>query len=385
MGRRTTYPGLDLIRLAAAVSVAFYHYGFYHPTSEGGAVHQWASSGWCGVHIFFVISGFVIAFSASRKSASEFVRSRAARLYPSAWLCATITMILAPVPLIDYLRSLVLFPIGPWVSGVYWTLAVEIAFYALIALSLWRRWSLHAIALVLGWFSVLCWVIRLSGLVLPVGPFGHYGCYFALGMLLFERRSPVSAIVFYVAGIEGVYFAAADLGFGFAAPFVWAAGTVLCVGVAFFNEAMIRLTSSWPTRTIGLMTYPLYLIHDSFGSASLRIGMVPALAVSLATAFAILPLETAIRAALRRIPVHSAASVKVIDAARNLCRRIGGRCAWILPVAPFGGVRRNPQGRGQLPVISLGMDVRQPEPLSGRTGEENAEGVGRRPEEGEQC
>jgi hypothetical protein len=135
-----TYPGLDLIRLVAALMVAMYHFAFFHPLhNHWPTVYQSADWGWCGVQVFFVISGLAIA---------------------------------------------------------------------------------------LGSFSALAWLVRTVGFDLPVGPFGHYGCYFAFGMLLFERRSIAFATAFFIAGIVGVYWAAADLGFGFFAPFAWAAATV---------------------------------------------------------------------------------------------------------------------------------------------------------------
>src|SRR5258706_15154943 len=53
--------------------------------------------GWGGVEIFFVISGFVIANSASRSSPTEFLLGRALRLYPAVWVCATAhAMLLVP-------------------------------------------------------------------------------------------------------------------------------------------------------------------------------------------------------------------------------------------------------------------------------------------------
>ena len=298
------YPGLDLIRLLAALMVAMYHFAFFHPLHNHVLpMHQLADWGWCGVQVFFVISGFVIAFSASRKNAAQFVASRAGRLYPAAWICATISMFVAPRPIADYIRSITLFPLGPWVNGVYWTLAVEVAFYALIAVALWRRWSLHVVAIALGSFSALCWLVRSVGFDVPVGPFGHYGCYFAFGMLLFERRSIAFAALFFLAGMVGVYWAAAALAFGFWAPFVWAVSALFCVAVVFGNEWVCRVTRAWPTRTLGLMTYPLYLVHDSVGTPILRFGIAASIIASLAVAFAILPLEGFIR---RRVfgPLH---------------------------------------------------------------------------------
>ena len=50
----------------------------------------WGSFGWIGVEIFFVISGYVIASSAEGAAPRTFLRRRAQRLLPAAWVCATI-------------------------------------------------------------------------------------------------------------------------------------------------------------------------------------------------------------------------------------------------------------------------------------------------------
>ena len=80
---------LDLLRLLAAVMVVFYHY-----TYSGYATGSWnpvaypelspiTQHFWGGVSLFFIISGFVIAYSAQNRSAFDFLTSRIARLYPA--------------------------------------------------------------------------------------------------------------------------------------------------------------------------------------------------------------------------------------------------------------------------------------------------------------
>lgn len=71
--RARSFPGLDVVRFAAALMVAIYHFGYWIPAT--GKVEA-LSFGWVGVEIFFVISGFVIAFSAERKSAAAYAKSR---------------------------------------------------------------------------------------------------------------------------------------------------------------------------------------------------------------------------------------------------------------------------------------------------------------------
>src|SRR5256885_15580134 len=69
-----SYPGLDLVRFAAALMVAVYHFAFFAPAHDPSlTLHPWANWSWVGVELFFVISGVVIAFSASQKNASQFI------------------------------------------------------------------------------------------------------------------------------------------------------------------------------------------------------------------------------------------------------------------------------------------------------------------------
>jgi len=59
------------------------------PPCFSGA-HAGAWLGWVGVEIFFVLSVFVIAYSAEGSSAFSFFRSRILRLMPAVWICASL-------------------------------------------------------------------------------------------------------------------------------------------------------------------------------------------------------------------------------------------------------------------------------------------------------
>ena len=88
---------LDLLRLAAALAVVFFHYFFRGAAAEGAlaegypAVAPFALYGYLGVNLFFLISGFVIAWSAQGRFWQEFAIARFVRLYPGYLLCMTIT------------------------------------------------------------------------------------------------------------------------------------------------------------------------------------------------------------------------------------------------------------------------------------------------------
>lgn len=117
--------------------------------SASTALTRW---GWVGVQIF-VLSGFVIAFSAQGRTALAFAGARFYRLYPAAWLCALLTFGIAGASSGELIRSLVLWPVGPWVDGVYWTLAVEIMFYLAVILAIRAGMPVVTLGVAIGFAS----------------------------------------------------------------------------------------------------------------------------------------------------------------------------------------------------------------------------------------
>src|SRR5438270_12403196 len=73
-----------------------FHYVFHGPQT-----HVWPASfpllsqifqyGYLGVHVFFILSGFVILLTAYEKNALGFALARFIRLYPAYWICVTLT------------------------------------------------------------------------------------------------------------------------------------------------------------------------------------------------------------------------------------------------------------------------------------------------------
>jgi peptidoglycan/LPS O-acetylase OafA/YrhL len=132
--------------------------------------------GYLGVDLFFIISGFVIAFSIKHLSLRKFCYSRFKRLYPMYWICLLLTFIVsyfwgAPryhVTFTQLLANLTMVQ-KLWgqgdVDGAYWSLYVELKFYLIIALFLilnrFKKISLD--------YLVYFWLL-LSSLRFFVGP-----------------------------------------------------------------------------------------------------------------------------------------------------------------------------------------------------------------------
>jgi peptidoglycan/LPS O-acetylase OafA/YrhL len=310
--------GLDLLRFFAASGVMLYHFAFSWTLPDSTVFRATrgvarfpeligvANFGWLGVQIFFVISGFVIAFSAENASLFSFVKSRINRLVPAAWVCTAITfaaaLLLFPqgVSLTQLRHSLFFIPWAPWVDPSYWTLGVEIAFYSAIAIliALGRFRSIEKLAVLIGAGSAGYWFLYCLSLHSPDDALlsllyrdhqsrlrelalFHHGCFFALGVYLWlhllkapRGRYVFTSLMLAVACMMQIFFQNASVsaksGIDFS-PFIplaiWSASIAFMFWTIRLNDYFYR--HAWVPglmRKIGLLTYPLYLIHQVFGS-----------------------------------------------------------------------------------------------------------------------
>ena len=84
----------DLIRLVAASLVIFGHSFVFLGLTEP-VFFSWLPPGPIGVHIFFIISGYLVAQSWSRDpNASRFLARRALRIFPGLAVCVLVSVFL---------------------------------------------------------------------------------------------------------------------------------------------------------------------------------------------------------------------------------------------------------------------------------------------------
>ena len=343
---------------STGVAPGFEHYVATDVQFQAAAPFTWF--GWVGVEIFFVISGFVISNSASESSATEFLFGRALRLYPAVWVCSTLTFIVlllfasgsASEFIIPYVRAMLLIPKGlngQWLDCIYWTLAAEMAFYGLVFCALLtKKITLRHLALGLTLYSgafnafatlVLSGVIRSKILYFVVLMFRvpcaawllNHGCFFALGIWLFisantklTAHEQLAVSVTVLSGFAEIYYFASYLLTNipvisdespFVPVIVWAAAVFL-IAVAANKSRRSTCTASPDAagflRTLGLITYPLYLTHNVVGSAIIRVlvdaGLDDSLAVGVGLGMLVLvcwficaKMEPAIRRQLRQV------------------------------------------------------------------------------------
>jgi peptidoglycan/LPS O-acetylase OafA/YrhL len=285
--------GLDIIRFFSAVLVVGYHFGFifWFSAAPAGRIMQLPSLagdqlpavwfGFVGVQIFFVISGFVISYSAERANAFEFFRDRFVRLAPCLWICATLSLLIHLMFAIDgpifrsYLKEITFYPFGPWLDIGYLA-----AFLGGVSL-LYQAYSIGSRCGVFGW-SGDCSGWQRDWRTAQLTLLDH-GCFFAVGVFLWlwllkERAVShlwwvLPAVIACVVQIVGCYDHAHRDGHlvGYRGPsslwvpiLVWAGGVLAIVASVRFN-AVIRAACGDRIarfiRLIGLSTYPLYLVH----------------------------------------------------------------------------------------------------------------------------
>jgi peptidoglycan/LPS O-acetylase OafA/YrhL len=146
---RSRLPELDAMRGLAALAVVLFHFNMARSADRSPL-----NLGVTGVDLFFIISGFVILLTLERSaSLREFALNRVSRLYPAYWICVSLTAALAwafgrtGASFPGYLANLTMFQRYLGVAdldGPYWTLAVELCFYAAMAL-LFAAKRLHAV------------------------------------------------------------------------------------------------------------------------------------------------------------------------------------------------------------------------------------------------
>lgn len=286
---------LDLLRFVAALAVMLHH--------QVGAIAGWGVAnhhnmpvlapithfGTLGVDLFFLISGFVILMSMWGKSLGDFAVSRVVRIFPAYWFAVTLAVLLflvwgitltrgagAEGQLRSYLPNMTMLEYGTGslpLEAVYWTLWVELHFYALIALLIWRGVNYRNCVLfmsawlLIGAFSQEAQFTLLNDVLFPV-----WAPYFIAGMAFYliyrYGQNLVLGLIIVVGWALCVYYRCKIVNRELAWPTVWDTTVTIVVTVLFLVMWLVatrRLNRvAWRgCVTLGALTYPLYLIHET--------------------------------------------------------------------------------------------------------------------------
>lgn len=272
---------LDALRGLAAIMVVLFHLFL-------NSGYSFFNFGVTGVNLFFLISGFVIFLTLSKiTNWQSFVISRFTRLYPTYWACVSITAILVfvttnitlPNLAKQYLANMTMFQHYakiPHLDFQYWTLTVEMQFYALMLL-LFLLKKLNNIETI---GTIICFICLSYDTILQKHLPNIYHIINNAFVLINHFPLFVSGIVFYRLKFQGhtinrylllllcfitqlFLFDNGGQSHGFISLNQYILLLVLYYALFFaYVKNKLNILVAKPLLFLGTISYPLYLIHQ---------------------------------------------------------------------------------------------------------------------------
>lgn len=278
---------LDYARLFAAVAVILFHYcalalthDRLHSFTLPVSIMEICKYGHLGVPFFFMISGYVIFYSALDRSPGKFASARVARLYPTFWVCMTITaaciyfwglerMTVYPS---QFLAHLTMIPRDiqrmPYIDGAYWTLHWELYFYLLVFVLLLLKAKARHLTLFFQVWPVVMLALWLGGMdnlpfLSSLYPLFAAGAVFAILARQVSWLSIVALACSYILCMKQYLFLEE-----FGEESAWVVGLIITSFFVFFfylNSARGSAMKLPGSKLAGALTYPVYLLHQTIG------------------------------------------------------------------------------------------------------------------------
>lgn len=303
---------LEVARGLAALWVFLFHVRPLFETSSP-VIYQLSAYGGLGVPMFFVISGYVITYSAEsnlekKNSPLVFLKSRFLRIYPTFWFSVVVVLILPYIlELISSLKSGVYITPDDLISkyshiewsnflllskvfwatsddlqaefnainSVYWTLAIEFQFYLVVFIALFFK---DYYRYVLGLVSIFSLLAILFPIKINYGLFVYYWPSFLVGIVLaYIHRNGVYVSNFLKNNTLKLAALSAVSVLIICAVLFNQSGTLfaICFGlflwvISDFEKLLYKMHSNengflyWllkPWLVLGAMSYSVYLLH----------------------------------------------------------------------------------------------------------------------------
>lgn len=290
---RERFYELDLFRFIAALFIVLHHY-LFRGQAEGGyspvTFAPWLTTlgqYTTGFNFFFMTTGFLLLMNAGNKTPRQFVVSRTQRLYPAFWVCCTLTYLLSlltqnprfMVSPSDYLANLTMLNgfVGiPYVDGAYWTILISLKFNLLLLLVMSLGQVKHVYWLSCAW---LAYSALVSFIEIPYVDFfllSSYAPFFIAGMTVYLIRRDGQKwqywLLFAASYLVALYYVVQDALAKEAYYQVPYSPTIFMLinTVYFLMFVLIALNKTkWLQvpffATLGLITYPLFLLHQNIG------------------------------------------------------------------------------------------------------------------------
>lgn len=273
--------GLDFLRAVAALSVCLYHFsGVALPKVTNVYMKPLFASGWLGVDIFFVISGFIIPYSLLGKKYSvsqigPYLVKRIIRINPPAYVALALVLLqwflidrfinhnqvytggITFPQLFHNMMLTVPFTQYKWVVGIFWTLAIEFQFYIFIGLCFNFLFESKGLL----WKFVLGYVVVSLLQYLPFADFHnffHYSSLFAMGgITLLYHQNRITKLEFAAVMVLFTALAYWQLDF-----------SITLTGVLTSASILVTRVENKLFALIGKISYSFYLIHVLVGTTA---------------------------------------------------------------------------------------------------------------------
>lgn len=301
--RRIT--SIDGLRTVAILAVVAFHYCYrWAPPYSSDSLYPYGAAlaglpgvrfGLYGVHLFFVISGFVIAMTLDRcRTLREFAARRYARLAPAMLVFSLITFTAmhviprAPFPeraawflsSVTFISPVHLNRIAPSIGfdsidRAYWSLYVEVQFYALACLAYFA--ARNRFGVIMGLLSAIACGLLLvrtplasaisNNLLMPsflpwfVVGVGFHALAARADWLLGASLISLGTLELLAENVASVPDAV-PIGVVVLIPMLFAA--------ALWFRPLVSVLSWKPIVTVGVASYGLYLVHQNVGVAILH-------------------------------------------------------------------------------------------------------------------
>jgi peptidoglycan/LPS O-acetylase OafA/YrhL len=276
---------LDVLRGLAAIAVMLYHYTVVFPVETHHTnylilyCYLHLHYGVFAVHLFFMISGFVIFMTLARtRTALDFAVSRFSRLYPVFWAAVLLTQkVVWLSPPAEYAVSwreaiVNLTMMGEplkvrLVDHVYWSLVIEVVFYTIMLGIFLAGWLGRIERLITPWL-----LLQLA--VMGTAAVFHHAIPQTLAVLLLLKYAHLflaGILCYRIRFLGQTRTRLALFGACFLVEFIvqgMAAGAFAIVFFGlFFVLAKSRLEwiSVRPLVFLGTISYSLYLVHQNIG------------------------------------------------------------------------------------------------------------------------
>jgi len=276
---------LDALRGLAAVAVVLFHYfiKYNQEYTNSSNIIDPLVYGQYGVHLFFMISGYVIFMTVDKTDSwLKFARLRFSRLFPTYWSAIIITFIIVSIFglagreiswkafLFNFSMLQELFTI-PHVDGAYWSLLPELMFYILMGVLIRFNLVKHIRLVNVLWLGLILvnQFIEIPELIRQIFNL-KCGALFIVGVqfYLIKHHTRHWDVIILIGAYLLSYFTVPNhIAFAIITSFF-----LIFIG---FHFGLLKFLKFKPLLYLGAISYPLYLVHQNIGYVVMNLLEIP--------------------------------------------------------------------------------------------------------------